>query len=136
MKETITVYKMRQLQKKAYKITKEKGFDLSSNVVQLLLIGTEIQEALDCFNVRVPNRLKPVVNRFKLAMEDLEWLRKNIKLSDTSDLKEKHNLSEELADIVIRVMSYAGHLNIDLQSEIEKKLTVNEARPYLHSKKF
>ena len=127
---------MRKLQERAYNITKSKGFDLDSNVVQLLLIGTEIQEALECFDVKVPNRLNPVLKTFTLSMNDLEWLRQNIELSDTSELKKKHNLPEELADIVIRVMSYAKHRNIDLQAEIEKKLDVNEERPYLHGKKF
>ena len=127
---------MRKLQERAYEITKSKGFDLSNNVVQLLLIGTEIQEALDCFVVKTSNRVSPVLKMFTTSMNELEWLRKNIEIYDDSKLKKKHNLPEELADIVIRTMSYAKHNGIDLQSEIEKKLDVNEGRPYLHGKKF
>ena len=127
---------MRKLQNRAYTITKGRGFDLSSNVVQLLLIGTEIQEAIECFDVNVPNLLRPILIKFSASMNNLEELRKTIKLSDASKLKVNNNLPEELADIVIRVMTYAGSRGIDLQDEIEKKLRVNETRPHLHGKKF
>lgn len=48
----------------------------------------------------------------------------------------KNNLSEELADIVIRVADLAGYLQVDLEHEVTMKLAKNSARPNKHSKRF
>lgn len=44
--------------------------------------------------------------------------------------KKKDNLGEELADVAIYLMGIAELLNIDLGSEISKKLEINEKRKY------
>lgn len=44
--------------------------------------------------------------------------------------KKKGNLGEELADVAIYLMGIAELLNIDLESEISKKLEINEKRKY------
>lgn len=44
--------------------------------------------------------------------------------------KKKDNLGEELADVAIYLMGIAELLNIDLESEISKKLEINEKRKY------
>lgn len=41
---------------------------------------------------------------------------------------------EELADIVIRCLDIAGSFEIDLEAEIDRKMRINEARPYRHGK--
>lgn len=45
-------------------------------------------------------------------------------------LKNKANVGEELADIAIFLMGLSEILNIDLESEIEKKAAINEGRVY------
>lgn len=50
--------------------------------------------------------------------------------------KDLVNFREELADIVIRVFDLSGGLNIDLQSEILKKMQKNKSREYKHGKAF
>lgn len=47
-----------------------------------------------------------------------------------------NNFKEELADIVIRTCDLAGGLNIDLETEIIKKMKKNKERPYKHGKAF
>lgn len=44
--------------------------------------------------------------------------------------KKKDNIGEELADVAIYLMGIAELLNIDLESEISKKLEINEKRKY------
>lgn len=44
--------------------------------------------------------------------------------------------AEELADVVIRLFDYAAYRGIDLDSEIEAKMSVNEDRPYKHNARF
>lgn len=45
------------------------------------------------------------------------------------------NFSEELADIIIRVMDMAEGLNIDLERAVLAKHKKNEKRPYRHGMK-
>ena len=62
--------------------------------------------------------------------------------SEASEALEAHRsdnraeFSEELADIVIRVMDLAGGLHISLEEEIEKKMSKNLSRPWLHGKRY
>lgn len=44
------------------------------------------------------------------------------------------NLSEELADICIRVFDFAGALDINLEQAILDKMLKNEGRPRMHGK--
>lgn len=46
------------------------------------------------------------------------------------------NFSEELADVAIRLFDLAGGLDIDLETEIIKKMEKNKARPWKHGKEF
>lgn len=43
---------------------------------------------------------------------------------------------EELADIIIRVLDYAGGFNLDIAGALEAKLSYNKQRPYRHGRKF
>lgn len=42
---------------------------------------------------------------------------------------------EEIADTMIRLLDICGTLNIDIETEIEKKMAINRKRPYKHGKK-
>lgn len=44
--------------------------------------------------------------------------------------------AEELADVIIRALDYAGGWGIDVQGAIEAKLKYNETRPVKHGKSF
>ena len=44
------------------------------------------------------------------------------------------HLGEEFADIFIRLADAAEVLDIDLEAEVEKKMAINERRPYLHGR--
>ena len=48
--------------------------------------------------------------------------------------KDPAHFSEEMADVVIMCMSAAGHLGIDLAQEVQRKMEINEGRPYGHKK--
>ena len=43
-------------------------------------------------------------------------------------------MKEELSDIVIRVLDFAGALDLDLDLEIEKKYNINKNRPRKHGR--
>lgn len=61
--------------------------------------------------------------------EALEAYRNNIPYS------EKHCLSEELADLVIRIWDMSAALEIDIANEVNKKHQENLLRPYRHGNK-
>lgn len=41
----------------------------------------------------------------------------------------------ELADIILRVLSYSGKENINIERALFEKMEYNKTRPYLHGKK-
>lgn len=50
--------------------------------------------------------------------------------------KDDHdNFNEEIADTMIRLLDICGTLEIDIESEIEKKMAFNRTRPFRHGKK-
>lgn len=54
-----------------------------------------------------------------------------------ADRKDDMNeYSEELADIVIRVLDHAETLDIDLEYEVKRKMAVNQDREYKHGKEY
>lgn len=48
----------------------------------------------------------------------------------------KDGVGEELADVVIRVLHFAGKHSINLGQELVRKMTLNLERPFKHGKEF
>lgn len=46
------------------------------------------------------------------------------------------NEEEELADLIIRALDYAGHYGLKIGDAIGLKMLKNEGRPYMHGKAF
>ena len=44
------------------------------------------------------------------------------------------HFAEELADIVILCLSVAGHLGIDIDAAVKRKMEINKTRPWKHGK--
>jgi len=49
---------------------------------------------------------------------------------------DKEHFNEEIADTFIRLFDLCGHLNIDIEKEINNKMIINIGRPRLHGKKY
>jgi NTP pyrophosphatase (non-canonical NTP hydrolase) len=45
-------------------------------------------------------------------------------------------IEEELADVVIRILDYAGGRDLDLEGALEAKMRFNDARSYRHGGKL
>ncbi|KYC47852.1 MAG: hypothetical protein AMQ22_00216 [Candidatus Methanofastidiosum methylothiophilum] len=129
---------IKDLAKKCLEISNNKGFDTSNHLKQLLLIGTEVNEALDnvSYEKTTDSTLRGIINEYQSLMKSFEILRTTFDLPEKSNLLKTGNMSEELADIVIRVMVYAEGNGIDLEKAILEKMKINEQRPKLHNKKF
>jgi NTP pyrophosphatase (non-canonical NTP hydrolase) len=46
------------------------------------------------------------------------------------------NLTEELADVLIRIFDYCGARNLNIEKALLEKMEKNKARPYKHGKRF
>jgi NTP pyrophosphatase (non-canonical NTP hydrolase) len=68
--------------------------------------------------------------------EALEAYRDGELVTTIADSGKPSGFPSELADIVIRVCDLAGHLGIDLESEIRAKGAFNETRPAKHGRRF
>lgn len=118
------------------------GFDVTQHETQLLLVGTEIAEALEHVEPGDNQVILEIRTIFERAMQRLEDYRKQAQdYTDTSNIPTAQNRAEyveELADIIIRVCSYAGGngMALDLAIQLEEKTNKNKTRPYRHGKGF
>lgn len=46
------------------------------------------------------------------------------------------HFGEELGDVIIRTIDLAGRMNYDIGAHVDRKITINRARPYRHGKRF
>lgn len=47
-------------------------------------------------------------------------------------VSDPHHFAEELADVIIMSLSAAGHLGIDIDAEVRRKIEINQKRPWKH----
>lgn len=47
---------------------------------------------------------------------------------------EPEHYREELADVVIMALSSAAYLGIDIGAEVQRKMLINQGRPYRHGR--
>ena len=62
-----------------------------------------------------------------------------VRISDEVDelmdaASDPHHFAEELADVIIMSLSVAGHLGIDIDAEVRRKVEINHDRPWKHDK--
>lgn len=76
------------------------------------------------------NKLK---HGFNVTNVELEFCLLEGELSEAFEayIKKHDNLGEELADTAIYLMGLSQILGIDLQTEVEKKMKINESREYV-----
>ena len=98
----------------------KKGFETGwGNVPEkLMLTVTELSEAMEAYR-KIPFK----VTRGNGMQPDCD-----------KDNRFLANFREELADTAIRLFDLASSCDIDLETEIERKMLINEKRPHKHNK--
>ena len=99
---------IREMQREAHDCAVAKGWhETQRNPLEMIaLVHAELSEAVEAY--RVGNMASGV----------------------------KGNFGEELADAVIRIGDMAEAMDIDLQAEVDAKMTYNWGRPYRHGGKL
>jgi hypothetical protein len=120
---------------------KDHGFNLKQHDTQLLLIATEIQEALEQTTWSLNDGLNDYIREFIRLCREFEAYRKTVvNHMDNSILLpgKEENYFEELADIQIRLWSYIGGNDFTkaFLKALKNKMKVNGDRPYKHGKGF
>lgn len=119
--------------------TKSKGFDVTQHQTQLLLIASEVAEGLSYVTYSGHEMLDYICRNISFACREIERMRTTEEaLTDMSIVMDHAALMEELADVVIRVFSYAGGngWSVDFEKALEAKIEKNKLRPHKHGKGF
>lgn len=134
-----------------------KTYEVKSNLVLIDLLAEDINKWAEGKGFQ--DTLKPFMedqNVGPIMMETLRLLEKSQKValmhSELSEMLEGlrkcppstlvfegtylTNEEEELADLVIRALNYAGQFKLRLGAAIGAKMAKNEGRPHMHGKNF
>lgn len=125
--------------------TKSKGFSTDQHATQIVLIATEVAEALECIELEQfpTSTAEAATNIFVRSLiwesSRYESIRKaTLSHNDPSIVADQKHLNEELADICIRVFSYVGGNGQTKQfiDALIAKMEKNRNRPHKHGKGF
>lgn len=67
--------------------------------------------------------------------EALEWMRKE-RNAKSDHIAPYTGVEEEFADVIIRILDYAGARHLDIEGAILQKIEYNRNRPYKHGGKL
>ena len=124
-----------ELSQQIYKSAKAKGYyrETSEKGTGLMLIVAEVAEALEADR------------RANYADEKAysEELQKEVEEEQVEAHKEDAyfkyiagTFEEELADVLLQLLSFTGSLHIDIEKFVKLKMQYNEKRPRLHNKVY
>lgn len=106
-----------------------KGFQTLPEELQQFLVKCSPEAAI--FVERLIKSQKIALMHSELS-EQLEGVRK----PGPSDLEGFSQDEEEVADLIIRALNYAGQWKLRIGAAIGAKMAKNEGRPFMHGKKF
>lgn len=116
---------VKELQEKAFKNAKDKGFhDMEQRVLRKMKNLEFDDEEIEA--VRLAFMSQSLVLITTEIGESIQELRKG----------NNEKFREEIADIIIRAGDFAGSNDIDLEMEVKRKMAINKSRPKMHERKF
>jgi NTP pyrophosphatase (non-canonical NTP hydrolase) len=122
--------KINEARDEALRIATEHGFTDASPLEDMALIHSEISEAVEDLRKGHPPSALWYVRPDKTVSDDeFQGMHNGV-----WTLYKPCGVPSELADIVIRVLHFAGKHGIDLEKAIEEKMAYNDSRPFKHGK--
>jgi NTP pyrophosphatase (non-canonical NTP hydrolase) len=123
----------------AARIGSAKGFDHSMHRTQITLVATEIAEALEHVSASKSYGVDLASVKLVQCMEELrQYQRDATDHRDQSRIGNRAKMIEELADVVLRVLTYVGGngWSQEFAAALLDKNDANRDRPRLHAKAF
>lgn len=123
---------LNELVKRAHETAVRHGFWEPAPEIgtSIALIHSELSEALE--EARAGNRIRPGEETPMLYYSGGGYV-----ATDTTKCCTKpEGIAVELADAVIRIADLCGHLGIDLDDIVRRKMDYNDKRSYKHGKIF
>lgn len=108
-----TVRAVDRLVSETFRCQSEHGFD-ATPAEDIALMHSELSEALE-------------------DIRDKKW---GLAFGDPEKPLKPTGVASELADVLIRVLAFAGKHNIDLADAVVRKILYNETRPFRHGGKI
>ncbi len=120
---TAFIASLSELAREAHANSRAKGF---------WSIADEIKQHPRAAELEIMWKLSRIALMHSEASEALEGIRKDLK---DDHLPHRSMEVAELADVVIRIMDYAGAYDLPLAEVVLEKMAYNAGRPFLHGKK-
>jgi hypothetical protein len=123
----------------AARIGSAKGFDQSMHRTQITLVATEIVEALEHVSASKSYGVDLASVKLVQCMEELRQYQRDVTdHSDQSRIGNRAKMLEELADVVVRVVTEGGgsSWSHEVAAALMDKNDANRDRPIRHGKAF
>ena len=125
----------------------EKGFEHQAIATNLMLIVSELGEALEAHrknkyaNLTMFELEMPIVYRDKdgkiYGVEpNMSIPQQNAYFKESFERHIKDTFEDEIADAFLRLMDLCGEYDIDIEKHINLKAEYNKLRPYKHGKSY
>ena len=117
---------IKEFVKEVHQNAKEHGWwdDERSFGEIIALCHSELSEALEEFRNREPLMYFREINGFEVS-DMSEWRG-----------EKPEGIATELADCIIRIFDYCGHVGIDIEEALRIKHEYNKTRPFKHGNKL
>lgn len=112
----------------------EKGFDSKDFARDLMLIVSELSEALEA-DRRGKDANKLPAHPEKLLLDNIGRI-EDEKWKHHFELYIKDTIQDEIADALLRIMDMCGRYNIDIDTHVAIKSYYNSLRKPKHGKKY
>ena len=121
-----------------HRLTLEKGFLPQPVATNLMLIVSELSEALEADRKNKHADFKKFGDTYELELSDFAGTFPNrppaYKTAYEAGIKD--TFEDEIADAFLRLMDLCGEYGIDIEEHIRMKVEYNELRPPKHGKAY
>lgn len=115
-----------------------KGFEHQPIATNLMLIVSELSEALEADRHNLHADFKKFSDTYELEMSDFAGTFPNRQpaYKTAFEVGIKDTFEDEIADAFLRLMDLCGEYNIDIETHIKMKSEYNKLRPAKHGKEY